>query len=119
MTQKRFTCKVDDLKRYEKVTTINLFRGGKTCSWIFMMLHFGSIVFCLILCQRFNYKETTCDNAEYGAGQAGDKSRARCKAGQEGYKTAVCEEKGNWKLIEDRCIIIEIKEQLLESEVGH
>lgn len=118
LEQKRFTCKVDDLEGYEKVTTLNLFRGGKADIWMFMMLRFGSIVICLILCQLFNCEETTCDNAEYGAGQAGDKSRAQCKAGQEGDKSAICQETGNWKLIEDRCILIEIKEQLLESVVG-
>lgn len=67
----------------------------------------------------FTHEETTCLDAEYGAGQAGDESRAECKAGQEGDKSAICQENGEWKLVEDRCIIIEIKEQLIESEVGH
>lgn len=113
----RFTCKVDDPDGYEKVTTLNLFTGGKANIWILMMLPFGSIVICLTLCQLFTYKEATCVNAEYGSGQAGDKSRAECKAGQEGDKSAICQETGEWKLIENRCIIIEIKEQLIESVV--
>lgn len=62
-------------------------------------------------------EETICFDAEYGAGQEGDESRAECKVGQEGDKSAICLETGDWKLIENRCIIIEIKEQLIESEV--
>lgn len=114
----RFTCKVNDPEDYERVTTLNIFTGGEAYIWIFMMLHFGSILICIILCQLFDYEETTCDNAEYGSGQAGDISRAECEEGQEGVKIATCQETGQWKLIENRCIIIRIKEQLTESEVG-
>lgn len=65
-----------------------------------------------------NYSETDCDDSEYGSGQVGDVSRTKCGEGQEGDKIARCLETGEWKLIEDRCILIEIKELLIVSEVG-
>lgn len=114
----RFTCKVNDPEGYERVTTLNIFTGGEAYIWIFMMLHFGSILICLTLCQLFDDEETTCDNAEYGSGQAGDTSRAECEVGQEGVKIATCQETGEWKLGENRCISIRIKEHLTESAVG-
>lgn len=114
----RFTCKVNDTEDYERVTTLKIFTGGEAYIWIFMMLHFGSILICLNLCQLFDYEETTCDNAEYGPGQAGDTSRAECDEGQQGVKIATCQETGEWTLIENRCIIIIIKQHLIQSEVG-
>lgn len=49
----RFTCNVDDLEGYEKMTTLNLFRGGRSYIWIFMMSHFGSLVVRLTTCGFF------------------------------------------------------------------
>lgn len=114
----RFTCKVDNPEGYEKVTTLKFFTGGEAYIWIFMMLHFGSLLIRLTLCCLLDYEETTCDNTEYGPGQAGDTSHAECEEGQEGVKIATCQETGEWKLTENRCIIIAIKEQLIESKVG-
>lgn len=59
-----------------------------------------------------------CENAQYGTGRVGDISNIECVEGQEGNKTAVCESTGEWKLIEDSCIITEIKELLIDSVVG-
>ncbi|KAM9840420.1 uncharacterized protein ACBR49_015813 isoform 3-T3 [Aulostomus maculatus] len=58
----------------------------------------------------------TCDDAPYGTGQVGDIAIIACDQGQEGNKSAICEETGEWKLTEDSCIITKIKELLIESE---
>ncbi|KAM9339668.1 adhesion G-protein coupled receptor F1-like [Symphorus nematophorus] len=60
--------------------------------------------------------EVKCNDAVYGAGQVNSKSSIGCDEGQEGTKTAVCQENGEWKLEEDTCIIIHIKELLIQSQ---
>ncbi|KAM8726509.1 adhesion G-protein coupled receptor F1-like [Acanthopagrus schlegelii] len=86
-----FTCQVDEAKDYELTTAMIIFRDG-----------------------------FICNNAEYGTGRAGDISSIGCDKGQEGSKTATCqqtrEEIGVWKLLEDTCIITEIKELLIDSQ---
>lgn len=60
----------------------------------------------------------TCNDSQFGAGQAEDTARIGCDTGQEGSKTAVCLETGEWKLVIDTCIITKIKNLFIVSEVG-
>lgn len=60
----------------------------------------------------------TCNDTVYGTGRAHDISSIGCDKGQEGRKSAVCQETGKWKLWEDTCIITNIKELLIFSKVG-
>lgn len=59
-----------------------------------------------------------CESELYGSGRVEDVSRIGCDEGQEGNRTAICQATRKWKLIEDTCIIIEIKELLIGSGVG-
>uniref|UniRef100_A0A8D3CYF9 G-protein coupled receptor 116 n=1 Tax=Scophthalmus maximus TaxID=52904 RepID=A0A8D3CYF9_SCOMX len=62
--------------------------------------------------------KSKCDDAQYGTGRVGDRSSIGCDEGQEGSKTAVCQETGEWKLEVDTCIVTQIKELLIDSQVG-
>ncbi|XP_027140127.1 uncharacterized protein adgrf8 [Larimichthys crocea] len=85
--KKIFKCKVDEPKGYEKTTEMTIFTT-----------------------------DIICDDAQYGPGRLQDISTIACGNGQEGSKTAVCQETREWKLIENTCIVIEIKELLIESQ---
>lgn len=113
-----FTCKVDDPEGYQMSTVMTIFTEGETKIWMSIMLLFESSLISLNTIELFNSEEITCNNAEYGTGRDGDTSSTECEEGQEGNKTAVCQSTGEWKLIEDTCIIIEIKELLINSQVG-
>ncbi|XP_041814179.1 uncharacterized threonine-rich GPI-anchored glycoprotein PJ4664.02-like isoform X3 [Chelmon rostratus] len=82
-----FTCKVDEPEGYQMTTTVIIFND-----------------------------DITCDDAEYGTGRTNDISRIGCGKGQEGSKTAVCQETGEWRLMTDSCIITQIKELLIDSQ---
>ncbi|XP_070706014.1 adhesion G protein-coupled receptor F5-like [Pempheris klunzingeri] len=84
---KFFTCKVDEPEGYERTTEMVIFK-----------------------------EDVTCRDAEYGTGRVGDTSSIGCDKGQEGTKSAVCLESGEWKLIMDTCIVIQIKELLIASQ---
>lgn len=113
-----FTCKVDDPEGYQMTTVMTIFTEGKTKIWKFILLLFEPSLISLNTIQLFNSEEITCNNAEYGAGRDGDTSSTECGEGQEGNKRAVCRSTGEWKLTEDTCIIIAIKELLITSQVG-
>ncbi|XP_026175038.1 adhesion G-protein coupled receptor F1-like [Mastacembelus armatus] len=57
-----------------------------------------------------------CNDTQYGTGRADDMSVIGCDKGQEGSKTAICQETGEWRLVRDTCIITKIKELLTESQ---
>ncbi|XP_026173793.1 adhesion G protein-coupled receptor F5-like [Mastacembelus armatus] len=57
-----------------------------------------------------------CNDTQYGVGRADDMSVIGCDKGQEGNKTAICQETGEWRLVRDTCIITTIKELLTESQ---
>ncbi|KAF6714715.1 Adhesion G protein-coupled receptor F5 [Oryzias melastigma] len=83
---KEITCKVQGIDGYDKTTTLRIFTGP-----------------------------VTCDNEQYGKGQEGDEAEVMCPEGQEGYKKAKCQ--GDmWKVLEDTCILTQIKELFIESE---
>ncbi|XP_010784300.1 uncharacterized protein [Notothenia coriiceps] len=84
-TSPELTCKVDNLE-YRRVTTLNIF-----------------------------VESFTCKDADYGDGRQGDKSIKKCPTGQEGDKSAECDD-GEWRLLEDSCVIKVIKELLVSSE---
>ncbi|KAK5903956.1 hypothetical protein CgunFtcFv8_007694 [Champsocephalus gunnari] len=84
-TSLELTCKVDNLE-YRRVTTLNIF-----------------------------VESFTCKDADYGDGRQGDTSIKECPTGQEGDKSAECDD-GEWRLLEDTCVIKEIKELLVSSE---
>ncbi|KAJ4929424.1 hypothetical protein JOQ06_005032 [Pogonophryne albipinna] len=84
-TSLELTCKVDNLE-YRRVTTLNIF-----------------------------IESFTCKDAYYGDGRQGDKSIKECPTGQEGDKSAECDD-GEWRLLEDTCVIKVIKELLVSSE---
>lgn len=113
-----FTCKVDDPEVYQRTTVMTIFTEGKIKIWMFMVPLFEPSFVTLNTIQLFNSEEITCSNTEYGTGRDGDTSSTECEEGQEGNKSAVCQSTGEWKLIEDTCIIIEIKELLISSQVG-
>ncbi|XP_060908739.1 adhesion G protein-coupled receptor F5-like [Labrus mixtus] len=83
----QFMCKVDEPKGYQLTTTMTIFR-----------------------------EDVKCDNAQYGTGRGGDISTIECGPGQEGRRSAVCQETGEWQLNEDSCIIPPIKELLIVSQ---
>ncbi|KAL7388956.1 hypothetical protein ABVT39_024000 [Epinephelus coioides] len=86
-SQLQFTCKVNDPEGYEKTTNMIIFR-----------------------------EEFTCKDPPYGTGRVKDISTIGCDSGQEGSRTAVCQETGEWNILEDTCIITQIKELLIDSE---
>nr|XP_057946428.1 uncharacterized protein LOC131140210 isoform X2 [Doryrhamphus excisus] len=57
-----------------------------------------------------------CTDSLYGSGRLDDVSTIACDAGQEGSRTAICRDTGEWSLLEDNCIVTEIKDLLLVSE---
>uniref|UniRef100_A0A665V0H9 Uncharacterized protein n=1 Tax=Echeneis naucrates TaxID=173247 RepID=A0A665V0H9_ECHNA len=82
-----FICRVNNLPNFRKTTTMKVFRDEIRCS----------------------------DNV-YGEGREGSQSTVDCPQGQEGSRTAVCQESGVWKLQQDSCIVTEIKELLIDSQ---
>ncbi|XP_075315945.1 uncharacterized protein LOC142375689 [Odontesthes bonariensis] len=83
-----FTCSVRDPKDYKETTTMTVFKGV-----------------------------VTCDNEDmYGIGREGDRASIMCDEGQQGNKTAECQKTGDWKLVEDTCIVTKINELLIESQ---
>uniref|UniRef100_A0A3Q3RSD3 Adhesion G protein-coupled receptor F5 n=1 Tax=Mastacembelus armatus TaxID=205130 RepID=A0A3Q3RSD3_9TELE len=86
-----FICRVNQPHGYEMTMTLTIFNSGKTAQ---------------------------CNNngTGYGIGRANDTSVIGCDKGQEGNKTATCQETGEWRLVRDTCIITTIKELLIESQ---
>ncbi|XP_047184732.1 uncharacterized protein LOC118290626 isoform X4 [Scophthalmus maximus] len=82
-----FICRVDNPSSYEMKMTMTIFRD-----------------------------KSKCDDAQYGTGRVGDRSSIGCDEGQEGSKTAICQETGEWKLEVDTCIVTQIKELLIDSQ---
>lgn len=82
-----FTCRENTLKDYGRTTELILFP-----------------------------EVPSCKDDSYGSGRPGNTSIILCGKGQVGNKTAVCESTGLWRLVEDSCIMQEIKELLIESE---
>ncbi|XP_077408736.1 uncharacterized protein LOC144039350 isoform X2 [Vanacampus margaritifer] len=58
----------------------------------------------------------TCNDLLYGTGRPGDISSIACDPGQEGSRSAICRDTGEWILLEDNCIVTEIKDLLFVSE---
>lgn len=114
-----FTCKVDEPQGYQMTTAMTIFRESKSNIWNISILFFLPF-YCLSgdINWLFNSEGIVCENEQYGSGRVEDVSRIGCDEGQEGNKTALCQATGEWKLIEDTCIIIEIKELLIDSVVG-
>ncbi|XP_027895953.1 adhesion G protein-coupled receptor F5-like [Xiphophorus couchianus] len=83
---KLFTCKVAEDETYSATTTLTIFTDP-----------------------------IVCDNDVYGSGRTGDKATAMCPVGLEGHKSAVCQASGEWKLVEDSCIVTKINELLINS----
>uniref|UniRef100_UPI003AAD8E89 adhesion G-protein coupled receptor F1 n=1 Tax=Centroberyx gerrardi TaxID=166262 RepID=UPI003AAD8E89 len=83
----QFTCRVVNPSGYESTTTMTIFR-----------------------------ESITCNDPQYGNGRENDISKIGCGAGQVGSKSAVCEANGEWRLLEDTCIVTEIKDFLTESQ---
>ncbi|XP_061609052.1 uncharacterized protein LOC133467910 isoform X1 [Phyllopteryx taeniolatus] len=84
----RFTCRVlNEAEEFEETTTMIIFNANVVCS-----------------------------NSLYGNGRPGDNATIACDPGQEGNRTAICRDTGEWSLLEDNCIVTEIKELLIESE---
>ncbi|XP_071384537.1 uncharacterized protein [Centroberyx affinis] len=85
--KKQFTCEVVNPSGYQSKTTMTIFK-----------------------------KNSTCNDSQYGEGRENDISKIGCGAGQVGSKSAVCEANGEWRLLEDTCIVTKIKDFLTESE---
>ncbi|XP_019751776.1 adhesion G protein-coupled receptor F5-like isoform X3 [Hippocampus comes] len=83
----RFTCRVDDPQGFEETTTMILFN-----------------------------ENVACNDPLYGSGRPNDVSTAACDPGQEGSRTAICRETGEWILLEDTCIVTAIKDLVVVSE---
>ncbi|XP_060947075.1 adhesion G protein-coupled receptor F5-like [Limanda limanda] len=82
-----FTCRVENPSSYEMKSTMTIFKE--------------------------NFR---CNDAQYGTGRVGDRSSIECDIGQVGKRLAECQETGEWKLVVDTCIVIEINELLIESQ---
>uniref|UniRef100_A0A3Q3LGD3 Adhesion G protein-coupled receptor F7 n=1 Tax=Mastacembelus armatus TaxID=205130 RepID=A0A3Q3LGD3_9TELE len=87
-----FICRVIQPQGYEMTMTLTIFNSGKSHA-------------------------IQCNDTQYGVGRADDMSVIGCDKGQEGNKTAICQETGEWRLVRDTCIITTIKELLTESQV--
>ncbi|MED6261193.1 hypothetical protein ATANTOWER_002129 [Ataeniobius toweri] len=85
--EETFTCKVENLAVYGEKTHLTIFLDS-----------------------------ITCNSPEYGDGRTNDRAVGKCEEGQTGAKIAVCLVSGNWKLVEDTCIVTVIKELLIGSE---
>uniref|UniRef100_A0A3B5QJZ5 Adhesion G protein-coupled receptor F5-like n=1 Tax=Xiphophorus maculatus TaxID=8083 RepID=A0A3B5QJZ5_XIPMA len=83
---KLFTCKVAEDETYSATATLTIFTDPRVCY-----------------------------NDVYGSGRTGDKATAMCPVGLEGHKSAVCQASGEWKLVEDSCIVTKINELLINS----
>ncbi|XP_026173771.1 uncharacterized threonine-rich GPI-anchored glycoprotein PJ4664.02-like isoform X2 [Mastacembelus armatus] len=83
-----FICRVNQPQGYEMTMTLTIFNSGAI----------------------------RCNDTQYGTGRADDMSVIGCDKGQEGSKTAICQETGEWRLVRDTCIITKIKELLTESQ---
>ncbi|XP_023270945.1 uncharacterized protein LOC111661558 [Seriola lalandi dorsalis] len=83
----RFICRVVDATSYEMTMIMTIFQDA-----------------------------VRCNDTQYGVGREGDRSSIECAQGQEGSKTAICQETGEWKLQEDTCIVTKIKELLIDSQ---
>uniref|UniRef100_A0A3Q1GE32 Adhesion G protein-coupled receptor F5-like n=1 Tax=Acanthochromis polyacanthus TaxID=80966 RepID=A0A3Q1GE32_9TELE len=81
-----FTCRVNELEGYDQTTTLTVF-----------------------------IQPAECNDTQYGTGREDDTVSARCDAGQEGEKTARCQN-GQWRLVQDTCIVVQIKLLLIESQ---
>nr|XP_061806807.1 adhesion G protein-coupled receptor F5-like [Nerophis lumbriciformis] len=64
----------------------------------------------------FQGSNITCRDRLYGNGRPGDISTTACDPGLEGSRTAQCQATGEWILLEDNCILTEIKDLLIDSE---
>ncbi|XP_056150188.1 adhesion G-protein coupled receptor F1-like [Lampris incognitus] len=82
-----FTCRVTDPSDFQRTTTLTIFR-----------------------------ESVTCQSDLYGSGRVNDISNPGCAAGEMGNKTAICQENGAWRLLEDTCIVTEIRDLLTESQ---
>ncbi|XP_062267411.1 adhesion G protein-coupled receptor F5-like isoform X1 [Platichthys flesus] len=82
-----FTCRVDNPSNYEMTSTMTIFKE--------------------------NFR---CNDTQYGTGLEEDRTSIECDIGQVGRRLAECQETGEWKLVEDTCIVIEINELLIESQ---
>ncbi|KAM6915094.1 adhesion G protein-coupled receptor F5-like [Xenentodon cancila] len=85
--EKTFTCKCEGKESFEATTKLVIF-----------------------------IEDLTCKDDVYGTGRLGDRSSIMCEKGQEGRKTAVCQESQKWELKEDTCIITKINELLIDSQ---
>ncbi|XP_078130150.1 uncharacterized protein LOC144533010 [Sander vitreus] len=81
----KYVCKVDNLKDYNKTTEMNIFT-----------------------------EVPTCVDDQYGDGQVGNISSIGCNVGEDGSRTAVCQQTG-WTLLRDTCIITAINDLLIVS----
>lgn len=84
--EKIFTCRVNELEGYDQTTTLTVF-----------------------------IEPVACNDTQYGTGREGDIASARCDAGQEGEKTARCQNR-EWIPEQDTCILVEIKFLLIGSQ---
>ncbi|XP_026174851.1 uncharacterized threonine-rich GPI-anchored glycoprotein PJ4664.02-like [Mastacembelus armatus] len=84
-----FICRVNQPHGYEMTMTLTIFNSAAQCN---------------------------NNGTGYGIGRANDTSVIGCDKGQEGNKTATCQETGEWRLVRDTCIITTIKELLIESQ---
>ncbi|XP_054617570.1 uncharacterized protein LOC129172146 isoform X3 [Dunckerocampus dactyliophorus] len=82
-----FTCRVDEPNGFQDTTTMIIFNDN-----------------------------VVCNDPLYGTGRLDDLSTIACDAGLEGSRTAICRDTGEWSLLEDICIVTEIKDLLLVSE---
>ncbi|XP_015259695.1 PREDICTED: adhesion G protein-coupled receptor F5-like [Cyprinodon variegatus] len=82
-----FTCKVENPVGFEDKTTLTIFLDP-----------------------------IICNDDEYGAGRTGDRAEGKCEEGQTGAKIVECLASGNWKLVEDNCIVAIINELQIEAE---
>ncbi|XP_031732949.1 LOW QUALITY PROTEIN: adhesion G protein-coupled receptor F5-like [Anarrhichthys ocellatus] len=60
--------------------------------------------------------DVLCDDPPYGDGKKDDESSIECDEGLAGFKKARCQLPGEWKLLEDTCIVTKINELLIASE---
>lgn len=66
----------------------------------------------------FHSEVVVCNAPPYGQGDVGDRANALCPEGQMGSRTAECQATGEWRLVEDACILTEITVLVTESQVG-
>lgn len=68
--------------------------------------------------KSFSFSDFVCFNdIVFGDGLANDEAIGPCEVNEVGERTAVCRTNGTWEVIRENCILQQIHDLLMQSEV--